>query len=196
MSDEKQNTARRLTLMWLNEIQNEDIERIDPELLKEIDLYIEKSKQKLQTETSLQKDVLKREIEIIQFILKDILKIRLEKVINSALGLLEIDLRKALPHEKRIYTHLRELIKRTLETPQLEKATYFQEEKLDLLATSDLSLLPTSETKYCILISYEKIPRFLGIDGIIYRDIEMGDIVCMPDENFRLFKKTRLKKIF
>lgn len=192
MSEEEE-LLRYLITLWTNEILNEELQKIDTKRLEKLLYVLRNAEKNLQGDKSdMSYEILKKELNILNFIIHDLGKIRCEKLISKLLSGEQIEMERLLPHERKILNTLYIL----LTEPKIHPTELsVPEEDLSLLCEDTINI-NKSDINYIVVHARNDIGPFVGIDGYIYRGISSGDAVSLPKENFRAFKKIKLRILF
>lgn len=180
-------TYRKLVKNWRKAQKEEELIRIEGKLFFQVKKKLENLKKEVsdkQKEESIVKTLLKSEIQLIKFLLYDLLKIRTWKLTKATIEDESLD--GSLPPEHEFATRLGKEIDRltdNLVSGSLEgelTSLQMDEEKLKELK---------GKRNLVLVVANEPIESFVTEEGKVYRKIEEGDILNIPKQNFRLFKR-------
>ena len=191
--DEVRELVKYILTVWHLESSSSYIQPLDVKKIYQASRILEEKIQNLNNLGELEKEIIISEVKILKKILLDIARLRLNKLLSGLLYETELPLENLLPFEKSFYIKIRALI-----------SDFFKNFSKDQIITEDLNALrsdipseyiPKTDLEYSIAIAYNDIKAFVGVDGLIYRGIREGDVLSLPIENLRAFKKLRLRPL-
>lgn len=178
-------TYRKLVKAWRKARKEEGLIPIEEnfflEVRKNLDT-LEREVAETQTEESVANVIVKNELHLIKFLLYDLIKIRTWKLAKAVMENESVN--ELLPSEQEFTSRLEKDIDRFKEN----LVSGSSEGEIPSLQIDDQQL--RSRRKDLVLVvAKDTVESFVTEEGVVYKKIEKGDVLNIPEQNFNLFKK-------
>jgi len=203
---------------WLKEYQQVELTKLNQKLFDKYNTLLNSLNKHQENETdSIRFELFETYKKNINYLCEDLLKMRELKIINSALGLKEINLDNVIEAEKLLYQNLVSSIKgykkvkaistfdggEKLKTKEIIKSkveiepeiTQSELSKEDSIISDIVNEQKAEQVDFILLRFLKKTPPLVGIDLINYGPFEEEDIAYIPSQNANILVLEKFAEI-
>lgn len=176
---------RKLVKAWRRERHKEELQELEGDLLPEIKQRINTLQKKISEneESPIATSLARKEKELVQYLIEDLIELRVWKILRATLK--DEELKIQLPTEKSFAKQVKEKVEGLSEELLMGKnGMSFASLKL-----TDFPGTTKKGRKLALVSANKPIQSFVTEEGKVYRNIQKGDILHIPEKNLKLFKK-------